>query len=192
MARKKRFLDDFWNFDLDEIFRSFNEEMESLGNSNLAEYQSGEPITFGYSVRVGPETNYQPEVRQWGNLNDFRKKHGLPEFQVPFGRFSNNPLPIGTVESSNRYVDFIDEGGFLRIIMEVPGYSKDDVSVDIDERGMEVTVSSINGQKLEQIINLPVRIDPSSTKTTLKNGILEIIGEKLEEPSNNKIKIHID
>ncbi|MFW9855341.1 MAG: Hsp20/alpha crystallin family protein [Candidatus Thorarchaeota archaeon] len=192
MARKKRFFDDFWNFDLNEIFRSFDEEMESLGNSNLAEYQSGEPITFGYSVRVGPDTNYQPEVRQWGNLNDFRKKQGLPEFQVPLDRFLNRPLPIGAVESSNRYVDFIEEGGFLRIIMEVPGYSKDDLSIDIDEMGAEITVSSLNDQKLKQVINLPVKIDPSSTKTTLKNGILEIIGKKSGASSNNKIKIQID
>lgn len=194
MTRKKKFLNDFWNFDFNKIFRSFEEEMQAFKESDLSEYQPDGPITFGYSVRVGPDTNYQPEVRQWGNLNDFRKRQGFPEIQVPIGKFFNSQLSMGSVDSQNRYVDFIEEDETLRIIMEVPGLSKEDLIIDIDEKGAEIKVQSVEDQQVKQVVTLPVKIEPNSTKTTLKNGILEIIGKKAlpGQSSTNRIKIEID
>ena len=75
MNRKRKIFDDFWNFNFDEMYRSFDEEMNAQMRSS-SEYEENGPISYGYSVRIGPDTNNLPEVRQWGNLNDFRKKRG--------------------------------------------------------------------------------------------------------------------
>lgn len=192
MNRKKRFFDNFWNFNIEEIFRSINEEMNTSMQSS-SEYQENGPISYGYSVKIGPDTNYQPEVRQWGNLNDYRRKKGLPEIEHPFQGIINSQLPEATsnTESSEQFVDFIDEDKHLRIIVEVPGFTKADLSVDVNEEGTEVILSGKSQRKdLNKTIKLPSKIEPKSTKSSIKNGVLEITGKKKEKSSRNfKVKI---
>ncbi|MHA2074815.1 MAG: Hsp20/alpha crystallin family protein [Candidatus Hodarchaeales archaeon] len=184
MNRKRRFFDDFWNFDLDEVFPSFDKEMNELMRSSSEDEENG-PISYGYSVRIGPDTNYQPEVRQWGNLNDYRRKRGLPEIEFPFKEIGNF-LPETSAEnhSNERFVDFIDEGKNLRIIVEVPGFTKEDLSIDVNEEGTEISLNGkAEGKELNHTIQLPSKIEAKSTKSTIKNGVLEITGKKNESSS---------
>jgi HSP20 family protein len=184
LNRKRRFFDDFWNFDLDEVFPSFDKEMNELMRSSSEDEENG-PISYGYSVRIGPDTNYQPEVRQWGNLNDYRRKRGLPEIEFPFKEIGNF-LPETSAEnhSNERFVDFIDEGKNLRIIVEVPGFTKEDLSIDVNEEGTEISLNGkAEGKELNHTIQLPSKIEAKSTKSTIKNGVLEITGKKNESSS---------
>ncbi|MHA1228658.1 MAG: hypothetical protein ACTSPV_18185, partial [Candidatus Hodarchaeales archaeon] len=134
MKKNRRNFDDIWNFGFDDIFNSFEEEFKALMNNNISEYQEGGPITFGYSMRIGPDTNYQPEIRQWGNLNDFRRKNNLPELQFPFMQGTQPTLVSGS-NNSELFYDFVEDGDYLKIIVEVPGFTKKDLSVDINEEG---------------------------------------------------------
>jgi HSP20 family protein len=182
--RKRRFFDNFWNFDLDEVFPSFDKEMNELMRSSSEDEENG-PISYGYSVRIGPDTNYQPEVRQWGNLNDYRRKKGLPEIEFPFKEIGNF-LPETSAEnqSNERFVDFIDEDKNLRIIVEVPGFTKEDLSIDVNEEGTEISLNGkAEGKELNHTIQLPSKIEAKSTKSTIKNGVLEITGKKNESSS---------
>ncbi|MHA2304200.1 MAG: Hsp20/alpha crystallin family protein [Candidatus Hodarchaeales archaeon] len=184
MNRKRRFFDNFWNFDLDEVFPSFDKEMNELMRSSSEDEENG-PISYGYSVRIGPDTNYQPEVRQWGNLNDYRRKKGLPEIEFPFKEIGNF-LPETSAEnqSNERFVDFIDEDKNLRIIVEVPGFTKEDLSIDVNEEGTEISLNGkAEGKELNHTIQLPSKIEAKSTKSTIKNGVLEITGKKNESSS---------
>jgi HSP20 family molecular chaperone IbpA len=191
MNRKKRFFDDFWNFNLDEMLRSFQEEIDSIKQYN-SEYQEGDPISYGYSVRIGPNTNYQPEIRQWGNLNDYRKKQGLSEINFPLKGISEHYLPSKATSSSNRYIEFIDEDDYLKVIVEVPGFTKENLNIEIDETGMEITLSGNSQQKeLKETIILPSKIEAKTTKSSVKNGVLEIRGKKTGNTSS-KINVKID
>lgn len=193
MNRKRRFFD-IWNFNLEDIFRSFDEDITTLLRSSSSEYQEGGPITHGYSVRVGSDTNYQPEVRQWGNLNDYRRKQGLPELQFPLkglSEFSEPRLPAAST-LNEKFVDFIDEDKHLKIIVEVPGFTKENLSINIDETGSEITLTGKSkSNELNQTIKLPSKIEANTTKSTIKNGVLEIRGKKIKN-SSKKYQVKID
>lgn len=191
MNRKKRFFDDIWNFNFEELFRSFEEDINRINQYNSSEFQEGEPISYGYSVRVGPDTNYKPEIRQWGNLNDYRRKQGLPELQFPFRGLSEPALPTAST-SDESYVDFIDEEEILKIIVEVPGFTKDNLTISVDESGSEITlIGNSESKELNQTIKLPSKIEPKSTKSSIKNGVLEIRSKKIKD-SSKKYQVKID
>ncbi len=191
MNRKKRFFDDIWNFNFDELFRSFEEDINKNTQFNSSEFQEGGPISYGYSIRVGPDTNYKPEIRQWGNVNDYRRKQGLPDLQFPLQGLSEPALPE-TSTSDERYVDFIDEDENLKIIVEVPGFTKDNLTINVDESGSEISLTGTSESKeLNQTIKLPSKIDPKSTKSSIKNGVLEIRSKKIKD-STKKYQVKID
>ncbi len=192
MNRRKRFFDNFWNFNLDEMFRSFQEEIDSMKQYNSSEYQEGDPISYGYSVYIGPDTNYQPEIRQWGNLNDYRKKKGIPEINFPLKGISEHYLPSKVTSSSDRYIEFIDEDDYLKVIVEVPGFTKENLTIKINETGTEITLSGKSQNKdFRETINLPSKIEAKTTKSSVKNGVLEIRGKKTSD-SSSKYNVKID
>ncbi len=178
MNRKRRLFDDFWNFDLTDIFRSFNEDFETSIGEQKNEFTDGGPITFGYSMRIGPDTDYKPEVRQWGNLNDYRKKQGLPQFEMFPSLENRSHIPTKT-SSTDRFVDILDEDDSLKIIVEVPGFTKENLGIEIDENGQELTLQGkADSREINQIIQLPSKIEPKQTKSTIRNGVLEIRSKK--------------
>ncbi|MHA1974742.1 MAG: Hsp20/alpha crystallin family protein [Candidatus Hodarchaeales archaeon] len=191
MNKNRRNFDDIWNFGFDEIFNSIEEEFKALMNNNLSEYQEGGPITFGYSMKIGPDTNYQPEIRQWGNFNDYRKKNNLPELGFPVMERTQPALTSGSNDSELFY-DFVEDGDYLKVIVEVPGFTKKDLSVDINEKGTEITIKGkTETREVNQSISLPSKIEPKTTKSSVTNGILEIKGKKLGD-SSKKIKLKIE
>ncbi|MFX1284383.1 MAG: Hsp20/alpha crystallin family protein [Promethearchaeota archaeon] len=191
MNRKKRYFDDIWNFNFEDMIHSFEEEIASLMQASPSEYHKDGPISFGYSMRIGPDTAYRPEVRQWGNLNDYRRKQGLPEVQFPLKAFSK-PLLQATSTSEENFVDFIDEDKHLKIIAEVPGFTKENLTIDINEEGSEIILSGKSESKeLNQKIILPSKIEVNSIKSSINNGVLEIRGKKIKN-SSKKFRVKID
>lgn len=194
MKRKKRFFDNFWSFNFEDMFSSFDEDMNELMRSSNSEYQENGPISYGYSVRIGPDTNYQPEVKQWGNLKDYRLKNGLPEIEFPLTKIHNPQAQevLPEPDSTDRFIDFIDESKTLRIIVEVPGFTKANLSININEEGTEINLSGKSERKeLNKTFKLPTKIEPKSTKSSINNGVLEIIGSKTDK-STKKVRIDID
>lgn len=192
MKRKKRFFDNFWSFNFEDMFSSFDEDINELMRSSNSEYQENGPISYGYSVRIGPDTNFQPEVKQWGNLNDYRLKKGLPDVEFPLTKIQNPQAQEALPESTDRFVDFIDESKTLRIIVEVPGFTKANLSIDVNEEGTEINLSGKSERKeLNKSIKLPTKIESKSTKSSINNGVLEIIGNKTNQ-TTKKVKIDID
>lgn len=194
MKRKKRFFDNFWSFNFEDMFSSFDEDIYELMRSSNSEYQENGPISYGYSVRIGPDTNFQPEVKQWGNLNDYRLKKGLPDVEFPLTKIQNPQAQEALPESdsTDRFVDFIDESKTLRIIVEVPGFTKANLSIDVNEEGTEINLSGKSERKeLNKTIKLPTKIESKSTKSSINNGVLEIIGNKTNK-TTKKVRIDID
>lgn len=190
MNRKRRFFD-IWNFNFENMFRSFDEDIIALKKVSPSDYEENGPITFGYSIRVGSDTNFQPEVRQWGNFNDYRRKLGLLELPIPLKTPSEPHLPAVST-SNERFVDFLDEDKYLKIIVEVPGFNKEDLDMDIDEDGSEIILKSKSeSRELNHIINLPSKIEVKSIKSSVNNGVLEIRGKKTKD-SSKKFKMKID
>jgi len=194
MKREKRFFDNFWSFNFEDMLHSFSEEMNELMRPSNLEDQENGPISYGYSIRIGPDTNYQPEVKQWGNLNDYFRKNGLPNIEFPLTKIQNPQAQevLPEPDSTNRFIDFIDESKTLRIIVEVPGFTKANLSININEEGTEINLSGKSERKeLNKTIKLPTKIESKSTKSSINNGVLEIIGNKTDK-STKKVRIDID
>jgi HSP20 family protein len=190
MNRKRRFFDEFWNIGFNDFFRAFNEEFKPFYKENEGEYSEEGPITFGYSMKIGPDTDYQPEIRQWGNLNDYRKKRGLPEVELPFFKQSA-PQLTSESRNSDRFVDIIDDEESLKVIVEVPGFTKENLTIEIDEDGKQITLNGeCENRKIDQTITLPSKIETKQIKSSIHNGVLEIVAKKLKKAEKkHKVKI---
>ena len=190
MIRKRRNIDNFWNLGFDEIFEVFTEEFSQVRESFNSEFTENGPITFGYSMRMGPDTDYKPEIRQWGNLNDYRQKQGLPTVEWPFQK--NVKPQIQSALTSDYFVDIIEQDDSFKIIAEIPGFTKENLNIEVSEDGQELILKGkTDTREISQVIKLPTRIEPKLTKSTMINGILEIRSKK-QKTTEKRHKLRID
>ncbi|HEY6949898.1 MAG TPA: archaeal heat shock protein Hsp20 [Nitrososphaeraceae archaeon] len=131
------------------------------------------PIVYGYSFKIGEDG--KPVVRKFGNLNTFPSSLS--------GRFSVS-------DQREPVVDIIKDVDKLKIIAELPGVSKADVRITANESSL--TIESISAErKYNKKIELPEQIEPSSGKSTYKNGILEV-AFKLKDSKNHGVSINVE
>jgi HSP20 family protein len=190
MNRKRRNSDNFWDMGFNEIFEAFTEEFNQMRNNFNSEFKENGPITFGYSMRIGPDTDYKPEVRQWGNVNDYRQKQGLPALEWPVQE-NINPQ-IQSASMSDNFVDIIEEDDSIKIIVEIPGFTKENLTIEVSEDGQELILhGKTDRREINQIVKLPSRIKPELTKSTMVNGILEIRSKK-QKTTEKRHQLRID
>ena len=181
--RKNLFLDDFF-----QQFNEFFQDMLQNFNPIVDNYSNNDPITFGYSMNIGPDTDYRPEIRQWGNLEDFRKQMNLPKLNI----FSEEPQSRLHQPIQYENYDIIDQGNNLMIITEVPGFGKDDINVEINEDGRLIYINgTTDDRNISNEIPLPTAVLADTSKSKINNGVLEITIEKKKGLSQGK-KLKID
>ena len=131
------------------------------------------PIVYGYSFKIGEDG--KPVVRKFGNLNTYPSSLS--------GRFSVS-------DQREPVVDIIKDVDKLKIIAELPGVSKADVRITANESSL--TIESISAErKYNKKIELPEPIEPSSGKSTYKNGILEV-AFKLKDSKDHGVSINVE
>ena len=136
----------------------------------------------------------------------------------PFGEFAtlsdrmnrmfNDPLfrlaPTETVGGWLPPVDIEEEGDRLVLRAEIPGLSRDDIDVSVEngtltlrgEKKRERKVDAENAYRLERFYGsfsrsfvLPTRINAEQIKATYRDGVLEVVLPKAEEGRPKKIKV---
>ena len=169
--RRRRFPFGSWRFgDIDEIMReierSFSEQFKELEKEiprNLVREKrlpDGSvkkeigPIVYGYSMTVGPDG--KPIVREFGNV---RRGEGTPWRAIEAKRES--------------LIDVVSSDKEVRVIAELPGVSKEDVDVTVNEKSLVISVDT-ESRKYHKELELPGVVDPQGTKSTYNNGVLEI------------------
>jgi HSP20 family protein len=131
------------------------------------------PIVYGYSVKIGPDG--KPVVRKFGNIDAFPNVLGGG---------------LAVKEEREPLVDIIKGENELRVVAEVPGVNKEDLRVTATENS--ITLESVTGQpRYHKIIELPETIDPKTSKSTYKNGILEL-SFKRKGGSDSGVTINIE
>ncbi|MDW3644327.1 MAG: Hsp20/alpha crystallin family protein [Nitrososphaeraceae archaeon] len=131
------------------------------------------PIVYGYSFKIGEDG--KPIVRKFGNLNTFPSS--LP------GRFSVS-------DQREPVVDIIKDVDKLKIIAELPGVTKGDLRITANETSL--TIESLSGERrYNKKIELPNEIEPSSGKSSYKNGILEVTF-KLKDSKDQGVSINVE
>ena len=131
------------------------------------------PIVYGYSFKIGEDG--KPIVRKFGNLNTF------PSSLT--GRFSVS-------DQREPVVDIIKDVDKLKIIAELPGVTKNDLRITANETSL--TIESLSGERrYSKKIELPNEIEPSSGKSSYKNGILEV-SFKLKDSTDQGVSINVE
>ena len=190
---KRRFLWPFSRRLISEDFGDVFREMEKLMEGSLSELSSKAPkelireqtlpsgdkvkqwgpFVYGYSMTVGPDGI--PQIREFGNI---KPRAGIrrPHIDVKDER---EPL-----------ADVISTEGEIQVIMELPGVSKEDIKLRGTEETLTVSVDSPK-RKYYKNLEMPVKVDPKTAKSSYKNGVLEVTvpRRKKEPPKGEPIKI---
>ena len=112
---------------------------------------------------------------KFGNLNTFPGSLS--------GRFSVS-------DQREPVVDIIKDVDKLKVIAELPGVTKGDLRISANENSL--TLESVSGErKYNKKIELPDKIEPSSGKSTYKNGILEVTF-KLMDSKDHGVSINVE
>ena len=112
------------------------------------------PIVYGYSVTIGPDG--KPVVREFGNVH---KGEG-----TPWNEIQDKREPLVDVVSSDKEV---------RVIAEMPGVSKEDIDLTINERSLVINVDR-EDRRYYKKLEFPGAVDPKGAKSSYNNGILEV------------------
>ena len=130
-------------------------------------------------------------------LEGFFGKGGVEVFTpVRAGAKVNNPAS-GVREP---LTDINETKEDVIVTMELPGATKNDISLDVSANGIEIsaktqkiseseTSEGTSFTQFKKFMNLPSEVDPDSVNATYKNGILEIYLKKLKQSKSRKVKI---
>ena len=78
----------------------------------------------------------------------------------------------------------------MKIIAEVPGVSKSDLRITANENSL--TIESISGERrYNKKVEASDQIEPSSGKSTYKNGILDVTF-KLKDSKEHGVSINVE
>ncbi|HUR61687.1 MAG TPA: archaeal heat shock protein Hsp20 [Candidatus Thermoplasmatota archaeon] len=154
---------------VDEMQRNMQEALKEFGKDPSKSFVSG------FSVKVGPDG--KPSFNTFGN-----KPSAKPP--VPGGG-----MPAIISDEREPLTDVIEEGGKIAITMELPGVSREDIDLNMTELELEISVDN-ERRKYHKRVKLPAKVDPSTTKATYTNGILDVTVAKTGK-GNTGVKIPV-
>ena len=129
------------------------------------------PIVYGYSVTIGPDG--KPVVREFGNV---RKGEGTPWKEIQDKR---EPL-----------VDIVNSDKEIRVIAEMPGVSKGDINVTVNDKSITISVDREDRRYYKEL-ELPGIVDPKGAKSIYNNGILEVT-LPLKSSGGSGVRLKVD
>jgi len=89
-------------------------------------------------------------------------------------------------EKEERVIDYIDEEEFVYFVFELPGYSREDVDVEVKGRELRISVLKENPEKAQPYLKaklqkgiyfskeIPDKVKPKTFEWHFNNGILEV------------------
>ena len=146
----------------------------------------------------------------FGDLGDLRKRfgkmlenfgdpgigvHGYTVYRGPdgvphvheFGTGATATVPADGVREP--LTDVCVDGNLVRITVELPGVSKEDIQLEGTETSITVSADT-ETRKFRKTVSLPSEVDPDSAKAEYNNGILEItVDSKNKAQTSKKIEI---
>jgi HSP20 family molecular chaperone IbpA len=93
-----------------------------------------------------------------------------------------NEKTTNTLKIIEPVTKVIDEGRFLRILIELPGIAEEKIKIDLENHSTSVTIVAVNTVKeFKSVITIPCEVRFS--KKRFFNGVLEITLEKINPAS---------
>jgi HSP20 family protein len=162
------------------------------------------PITPGSSL----STWRRPSLfdREFDSIfDDFRRSFDL--MMRPYYPLDTRMQEFGMLPVRYAPLDFIDEGDHYKIHAELPGFTKEQVDVQINSDGMSIRAkkeSATEDKKknylhrerayasYERSVSFPEEVDPSKAEGKMNNGVLELkVPKKEPAPERKPRKLEI-
>jgi HSP20 family protein len=136
------------------------------------------PFVYGYSFSVGPDG--KPVVREFGNVKP----------SIGGGPFGMGKPRLDVKEEREPLVDTIVHSDVVKVVAELPGVEKSDINLECDGRTLILKVDT-EKHRYHKSLELPVEVNPDTSKASYKNGVLELILNR-KSPDNRPKQIKID
>ncbi|MCE7737761.1 MAG: Hsp20/alpha crystallin family protein [Candidatus Heimdallarchaeota archaeon] len=150
---------------IDEMLKNLMNNFEGGLDPGMLENMSNNPFVYGF--KIGVDEDGKPNFNQFGNLKP--KAYG----------------DIETSETREPLIDVFKEKDCVRVIAEVPGISKGDISLTGTEETLRIRAHS-ESRKYEKAVSLPTPVDISTAKAKYKNGVLEVIIKRKKNVKKDK------
>jgi HSP20 family protein len=121
-------------------------------------------------MKIGPDG--KPEIQEFGNLKKGLK--GPPEVK----------------EEREPLVDIVETDGEVRVVAELPGVEKTDIKLHGTEDSLEISVDTPQNKYYKEV-ELPAKVRVKEAASTYKNGVLEVVIPKAENPKPKGEPINI-
>jgi HSP20 family protein len=174
---------------LEDQFKNFQ---STAPKELVREYQTPEggkvrevgPIVYGYSMTIGPDG--KPKIREFGNVRSSPLRGGGgggggSSFSAPMISSERQPL-----------ADVITTDTEVKVVVEMPGVSKENIKVNAYDSSVEVTATGQEERKYREVVEIPPETDIETAKSIYKNGILEITFKKKEQTKPKGKQINIE
>lgn len=146
--------------------KDYVRERKLSGGKTIREFG---PFVYGYSMKIGPDG--KPVVREFGNVQPSRRGPMIKEEREPL-------------------VDVVNTDGEVKVVAELPGVDKKDIKLHAFEDTLTISVETPD-RKYYKEVKLPTEIDPKDSKSSYKNGVLEVTLQKAKKrrPKGEPIRI---
>ncbi len=114
------------------------------------------PFIYGYSVKIGPDG--KPIIREFGNIKPGLGGEGRP--------------PLDLKDQREPLIDIVDEDDNIKVVAELPGVNKEDISLYLTENSLTIDVNTPE-RRYHKELELPVEIEEASARSRFFNGVLE-------------------
>lgn len=178
-----------WAHSIDEIMSEMEESVQNMlkefGNdipesflrelklSDGTTFREMGPFVWGWTMTMGPER--KPIIREFGNLKtSIDAKSG--------------GTPLKLREEREPLIDIREDDKKIRVIAELPGVEKSDIKLSATERTLLISVDT-KERKYYKELELPNNVEPSKTRASYNNGVLEVELRKVEDKRSVRIEL---
>ncbi len=120
------------------------------------------PFVYGYSFSMGPDG--KPIIREFGNVKP----------SITGGPYSIPRPKLDVKEEREPLVDTIVQEDTVKVVAELPGVEKKDITLECDGQNLTLKVAN-DKRRYYKGLELPVEVDPDTSKASYKNGVLELL-----------------
>ncbi|HWQ18705.1 MAG TPA: Hsp20/alpha crystallin family protein [Methanotrichaceae archaeon] len=156
----------------DDLPKEFERLVRSnAGPSGDVRQRTG-PFIYGFTYTFNPAQS-EPIFQEFGNVRPSYR--GL--------RWNDGRMPL---------MEMIDKGDFYSIKVELPGVSKENIRLDVDEEAFEISTDGDPKFQSRSFFAMPV--NPNTAKANYQNGVLNITVEKREDvkPRETTTSVNIE
>ncbi len=107
------------------------------------------------------------------------------------------------------YADIIDMGAEIKVVVELPGMVKEDITINATSDTLEISAESKTEKEererageyvyrergyasFKRMLTLPSEVIPEKTEAMFNNGVLEVVMPKKEPtPAEKKVKVNV-